>query len=139
MGNDTATAVRDLAEHAEKIKNDGPQRFPEAATPGDFVRQGDLYINLLPKMPADTEKVAVRLQLAEGETQGSRHCLDSDVGVTMYRLKEPTTYDGPILDLAEERTVTHPEHGDWVLPPGLYGITYQRTQDRDERERRVQD
>jgi hypothetical protein len=112
---------------AEAIRNDSTQRFPEAASVGDTWRQGDLYIEKLDRVPANAKhEKKPQAQLAPGTTQGSRHVLDSMHGVTMHRLASPTVLDGPILDLATERTITHPEHGDLVLPPGVYGVTYQR-------------
>lgn len=136
---ETPTAVRELATHGEKIKNDSPQRFPEAGSPGDFVRQGDVYITLLDRVPAKAKKIEPRPQLAPGNTQGSRHCLDKLTGIEMYELEQPSAYDGPVLSATEEVTVTHPEHGNWILPPGTYGITYQRTGESEDRARRVQD
>jgi hypothetical protein len=46
---------------------------------------------------------------------------------------------GPIFVLTETNTVTHPEHGDWILPPGSYRVTYQRTVARDNTVTRVLD
>ncbi len=133
-----AESLKRVKESAEKIDRSKSQRFPEAASPGDCFRQGDLYLTLLDGIPkgAVREKQPDR-QLAPGTTQGSRHCLDSLAGVKAYRLADPTPLDGPILDLAEERTVEHSEHGHVTLPPGVYGVTYQR-QFADEI-RRVQD
>lgn len=112
---------------AETIRNNEPQRFPEAASHGDTFRQGDLYIELLSAVPAGAiQEKKSSAQLAPGTTQGSRHILDSLKGVKMYRLGSPTVLDGPILDLSKERTITHPEHGHVVLPAGVYGVTYQR-------------
>jgi hypothetical protein len=126
----TLTAEKSLGlvqSSAEAIRNDQPQNFPAAASPGDTWRQGDLYIELLAEVPAGAVPIAKpSKQLAPGETQGSRHILDSLAGVTMYRLAEPTVLDGPIVVLEKTRTLTHPEHGDVVLPPGTYGVTYQR-------------
>lgn len=134
-------AIRDVRTQAEKIRSDRPQRFPEAASPGDYWRQGDIYITLLAAVPQTAEKVQAPAsrQLAPGDTQGSRHCLDSLDGADWHRLKQATEFDGPILALATERTVTHPEHGHVILPPGVYAITYQRNLDQEEREARVQD
>lgn len=126
------TAEKSLASvqaTAEQIKSGEAQRFPEAASPGDAWRQGDVYIEFLDRVPDGAVKLNKKqhgCQLAPGATQGSRHVLDSLVGVTMYRLPESTVLDGPVLVTSRERTVTHPEHGDVVLPPGTYGITYQR-------------
>ena len=124
----TATKVLERIQNDhENIKNDEPQRFPEAATVGDSVRQGDVYITLLESVPRGAKAIQKPLlQLAPGTTQGSRHCLDSLDGVTLYEIAEATVLDGPVLEATEEKTVTHPEHGDWILPPGCYSITYQR-------------
>ena len=126
----TLTAERSLhsiQSSAEKIRNDQTQRFSEAASISDVWRQGDVYIELLAGVPhGAVHENKPNLQLAPGTTQGSRHILDSLAGVTMYRLATPTVLDGPILDVATERTITHPEHGNIILPPGVYGITYQR-------------
>lgn len=133
-----AESLKRVQASAERIDRSKPQRFPEAGSPGDTFRQGDLYLTLLEKVPEGA--VPVRLpagQLAPGTTQGSRHCLDSLRGVRVYELASPTPLDGPILDLAEERTVEHPEHGHVQLPPGVYGVTYQRQ--FAEELRRVQD
>jgi hypothetical protein len=131
--------IQRISETAEEIRNDSEQLFPEAATPGDCWRQGDLYITLLSAIPGDVKKCKRRKQLVPGTTQGSRHCLDSLAGVTMYEIEKPGQLDGPVIDCKQERTITHPEHGNVVLPPGIYGIHYQRDLDAEERERRVLD
>jgi hypothetical protein len=114
-------------ETAEKIKNNAPQRFPEAASAGDVWRQGDIYIEKLDAVPKSFAKVKKPLlQLAPGTTQGSRHLLDSLSGVTVYEKSNATVLEGPALDCTQERTITHPEHGWVMLPPGVYGISYQR-------------
>lgn len=122
---------------AEKIKNDDTQRFPEAASDGDSWRQGDLYITFRDELPDNCQQCKVELQLAPGTTQGSRHVLDSSEGVKMYRAFVADALQGPVLVTDRERTVTHPEHGNVVLPPGCYEITYQRA--FAEELRRVQD
>ena len=132
-------ALQKISACADAIKNNETQRFPEAATPGDSWRQGDLYITLLAAIPAGAiREERPNPQLAEGTTQGSRHILDSLDGVTLYRLAAPGPFDGPILECRQERTITHPEHGDVVLPAGVYAISYQRV-DAEGRQRRVED
>jgi hypothetical protein len=189
--------LREAQEAVEKIKNDAPQQFPEAASIGDAVRQGDIYIQLIdtvtkaPMLYRQSEPT-FPMQLAEGNTKGSRHCLAHGNGVTVYspldaesdevavqiaaqfnikpsmpdwrsdlrnaewedRRQNPTTdgvhmhisdavallqFAGPIFTLTEPNTVTHPEHGDWLLPPGSYRITYQRTVTRENVVARVLD
>ena len=119
-------AYKKCKEVGEAIRNDATQRFPEAASPGDCWRQGDVYVTRLDSVPAKTAAVKLQLQLAPGTTKGSRHVLDSGEGVTAYCYKNSSVLQGPILDIAQERTITHPEHGDLCLPPGIYGITYAR-------------
>jgi hypothetical protein len=136
----TATIVNELIATGRKLAKRQVQRFPDAASIGDAVRQGDIYITLLDALPKGAKKLKTfNLQLAPGTTQGSRHILDSSVGVTAYTLANATEFDGPILKLKSERTIQHPEHGDYILPPRLYAISYQRTQDAMDRARRVQD
>ena len=124
---DTAIQVfEQVKSSAEAIKSSLPQRFPAAASAGDYWRQGDLYITLREACPDGCVSISAEKQLAPGTTMGSRHVLDSLAGVEVFRLAEPTALDGPILKLGEERTITHPEHGDVICPPGVYQITYQR-------------
>lgn len=195
---DNHGAVRQLREaqaQVEKIKNDDPQNFPEAASIGDAVRQGDVYIQLIDDVtsaPFLFKKAtpSYPMQLAPGNTKGSRHCLEHGRGVTAYEpcaggsaemfaalatqygieanapdlrqqlrtaewaaRKDGTNANkidsadafsllllaGPIFALTETNTVTHPEHGDWILPPGSYRVTYQRTVARDNTVTRVLD
>jgi hypothetical protein len=111
---------------AESICCDKPQRFSEGAGPGSSFRQGDLYITLLDGLPAKADQVEGEAQLAPGTTKGSRHVLDSLEGVTMYKIRDANVLQGPVFSCVTERTVEHPEHGNVILPPGTYGVTYQR-------------
>ena len=134
------TAMAEVTGAAETIRRSEVQRFPDAASPGDGLRQGDILVTLLAGKPAGLVKVDKPItQLAPGTTQGSRHCLDSLDGVTISRLERPGAYDGPVLELEKERTIEHPEHGHMVLPPGCYAVTFQRTVDSGQREARVLD
>lgn len=119
-------AFAKIKDRAESIKNDDAHRI-ETMSVGDSWRQGDLYITRVESVPKGAKKMAAaRLQLAPGDTQGSRHILDSDAGLTMFDAPNATALDGPIFQTTERRTVTHPEHGDVSLPPGCYAVTYQR-------------
>lgn len=115
-----------VAEQAEKIANDGEQVF-EFVDVGDGVRQGDVYLTRIAAVPAAASPVKKPgLQLAPGTTQGSRHCIRSLDGVTVFRLEQPGPLDGPIIEARQAFAVDHPEHGNVVLPPGVYATTYQR-------------
>jgi hypothetical protein len=175
----TVARLRAAAAAVEQIKNDAPQQFPEAASVGDAVRQGDIYIQKIddvsetPLLYTRTLQPVFPLQLAEGNTKGSRHCLAHGDGVTVYNPVESgsremfaqlaemrgistqgggttnkvtaqdaiamLSFAGPILRLTKANKIEHPEHGDWLLPPGTYRITYQRTVARDNTVIRVWD
>jgi hypothetical protein len=93
----TATVSKTLAdihEAVEKIKNDQMQHFPEAASLGDAVRQGDVYIQVIDEStltglagfysPVPAADLENHLQLAPGNTKGSRHILQSAEGLEMW-------------------------------------------------------
>jgi len=136
----TVTAKRafgELARHAERIKNDEPQTAG-SMSPGDMIAQGDIGLVVLDGVPANAVRIAKpETQLAPGTTQGSRHSLESLEGLTLYSLKNATPLDGPVIEAPGGCRVNHPEHGDWVLPPGTYAVVYQRAY--AEELRRVQD
>lgn len=126
-----------LKQHAETIRNDAEHRI-ETMSPGDCWAQGDIGIVCLKSLPVGSAKIVKpSAQLAPGTTQGSRHCLRRLRGVTLYRIAEPTPLDGPVIDAPKGCAIDHPEHGNVVLPPGIYAIVYQRAY-ADEL-RRVQD
>jgi hypothetical protein len=134
------TAEREIdaiQSHAEAIRNDGAHEVA-TASPGDTWAQGDVGIVCLAGLPAgcrlDPNPTA---QLAPGETQGSRHCLTDLAAVNLYRMGDATPLDGPVIEAPQGCTIAHPEHGDVTLPPGTYGVIYQRAY-ADEL-RRVQD
>lgn len=132
--------VSRIETHARKVAKRATQTFPAAAQPGDSVRQGDLYVTLLAAVPQGCQQQKDwSLQLAHGSTQGSRHILDSAQGMKCFSLPEASEFDGPVLQLTQTRELTHPEHGNWILPSGVYGISYQRTQDALDQQRRVAD
>lgn len=123
-----------VARHAERICNDDAHDLG-MMEPGDWWAQGDIRVDRLPDnwltkngVKANVERQAWPLiQLVPGTTQGSRHCLDSLEGVTVYRLRNATPLDGPLLEFSEPRSILHPEHGDVTnLPPGCYAIRFQR-------------
>jgi hypothetical protein len=115
-----------VAAQAESIANDAEQVF-EIVDVGDEIRQGDLYITRIKDVPTGaTKSKAQQAQLAPGTTQGSRHCLRSLDGVTLHTIDRAGPLDGPIIEAREGCAIDHPEHGNIVLPAGVYAITYQR-------------
>lgn len=130
-------AVQRITDHMERIVNDSPHCM-ENMEPCDEWRQGDVRIIRLPDdfdLDANCERMEeVPVQLAPGNTLGSRHCLDSTEGVTPYRFTEDNPLDGPVLQMATPRSLVHPEHGDCVgLPVGKYTFPGQRVKAEEER------
>jgi len=134
------TIVETVERTARKVCKRETQHFPEGASVGDGVRQGDVYITLLDRVPKGFVKQDTwDRQLAPGSTQGSRHILDAKAGVKYYRHPDANEFTGPVLMLSKTRELTHPEHGNWILPSRIFGISYQRTQDALDKQRRVAD
>lgn len=138
----TTTAVsvfQEIKQAVEDIKNDEHQ-IAGSLSVKDGIRQGDVYIVCLPEVPEDAKRMGqVQMQLAPGTTQGSRHILESAEGVTMYTWErfQDNPLSGPILECKQPVRITHPEHGDWTIPEGVWHCRYQRA--FAEELRRVQD
>lgn len=121
-----ARILKHLQKHAESIRNDDEHAIA-TMSPGDAWAQGDLLLVCLDRVPDGAVKLREpSAQLAPGTTQGSRHCLAALDGITMYRLRDTTPLDGPVIEAPGGCRVNHPEHGDVTLPPGVYGVVYQR-------------
>lgn len=119
--------IQEVQSTGEAIKNDEPQIFPAAANVGDNVRQGDIYIVKLEDdfNVSDLKRTEVK-QLAEGVSKGSRHIATGDVEIFERKGGNYTVLDGPVLKVNSKATVEHPEHGDWKLEKGFYGVNFQR-------------
>lgn len=138
---DTAAVVKAMRQfnmaRVEQLDRNKLQEFPEAASPGDYIRQGDLYIFKLDAIPANAERVAPQAQLAIGDTQGARHMLNGPT--EQYMLPNATEYEGRIVKVDTPVVLEHPEHGHWRLTTGLYSVVFQRNLDADERAVRAKD
>jgi len=144
---------RGRAPAAEQIVNDAP-RLLEVFEVGDVSHQGDLIIVRIPKLPASAKPRANR-QLAEGNTQGSRHMLargevfnaDPREVVRLIRAANKCDVDpqyiGPVFVSPGDPSasdLTHPEHGHQGFPAGsVCAVVFQRNLDSEEREARVAD
>ena len=105
---------------------------------GDVVRQGDIYLVCIDRLP-DSEKTKER-QLAQGNTQGSRHILEGDATIVNGHayLDRPQVLTGPAFHCNSEVEVRHVEHGNKILPEGTtWQVCYQLS--HSEHVRRVQD
>lgn len=137
----------------EAIVNDAP-KLHATFEPGDVSHQGDLIIVAIHKLPASA-KLRKNRQLADGDTQGSRHILehgdvyDCDRAEVVVAIKKANgvivneRYIGPVFVSPEsptENDLTHPEHGNQGFPDGtVCAVVVQRSLDAEEREQRVAD
>lgn len=150
----TAEVNQGLATDRESIINDAPRLF-ESFEVGDVSHQGDVIFVRIAKLPQQITQRANR-QLADGNTQGSRHILtpraklyDAVPAELSQMIREATganveqQYIGPVFVSPDEPTahdVTHPEHGHQGFPAGaVIACVFQRSLDAEERARRVMD
>lgn len=146
------TAIRSR-EKREVIINNEPKLHATFEI-GDVSHQGDIIIVRIASLPKSAKTRANR-QLAEGNTQGSRHIMtrgdvyDADAIEVVTLIKSATKCDvgleyiGPIFVSPADPTANdldHPEHGPQGFPAGsICAIVYQRNMDAEEREQRVRD
>ena len=134
--NNGQTAIDKITEHLEQIRHGMSIRFTEACAPPDSLRQGDLYLTIVDKVPEGyVLKKKPGVQLVPGTNVGSKHCLDSLQGVKVYLPQQwgPESLDGPCLVLTEEREVLHPIHGKVTIPAGFTILcTYQREWEKEQ-------
>jgi hypothetical protein len=137
-------ATLDLAfvnEEAERIDSAKTIRIePMMLDVGQFVPQGDVALFKLAELPGGAKRIKnPSRQIVEGTTQGSRHTWDSLDGVAVY--EPPTSWRSPLIGkiyvLAEERTLTHPEHGHHVYHEGFIGVARFQRQFAEELKRVV--
>jgi hypothetical protein len=115
-------------------------RIIAAMAAGEAVRQGDVYLKRLERVPPRAARMEPPdPQLAPGTTRGSRHVITPETFAhcVLYRLPRQTALDGPVIEAREPFELSHPEHGHFILPAGVYQVRYQRTY--AEELRRVQD
>ena len=141
------TAIEKITRRANRIANGNDKiqpgqaaRLSEAATVGDYARQGDLYLYVVESVPAGyIKQEKPSRQLVPGNTEGAKHCLDSLDGVELYlpAVWNEETLEGQCLKLSKERTVVHPTHGDVTIPAGFTILCgYQREYDAEQRRER---
>ena len=140
--------LTETATEHEAIRNDAPHTHDTWAV-GDVAHQGDVIFVHIGELPRSAKPRTDR-QLADGNTQGSRHICDSNVfdclaTDVIQAIKKATggvvvndRYLGPVFK--GPATVTHPEHGDHVFPGEcVNAVVIQRALDMEEREIRVAD
>lgn len=138
----------------ESIVNDAP-KFLATFKAGDVSHQGDLIVVGIASLPK-SRKHRPSQQLADGNTQGSRHVLrdgievyDCDPSEVAKLIKAATKcvigeqYIGPVFVSPKnptENDMSHPEHGNQGFAAGsVCAVVYQRNLDAEEREQRTRD
>jgi hypothetical protein len=149
---DTAkSAIFELEQNAEKMKNDSERVFGTEWSVGDCSAQGDVNLICIKKMPKSA-KIRHNRQLAEGNSMGSRHilikgeCYDADTAEVAALVKEAT---GGKLDIASNyigcvfkgpAVLEHPEHGNQVWEGNcINAVVFQRVLDAELKEQRARD
>lgn len=138
----------------ESIVNDDPREFGEADfSVGSVSHQGDLIFVRIKNLPKSSKPRDNR-QLADGNTQGSRHVLsvgrvfDCDVEQVIQEISAvckgvivESQYIGPVIQTVEGvADVVHPEHGDHFYRGDMtIACVYQRSLDSEQRAHRVRD
>lgn len=134
-------ALTRVQKAAEAIRNDETQTVG-TVSPGDVIRQGDLYLVALGSEFVLAGPTIDDRQLAPGTTQGSRHTINGPATIVrsdrasvvreINRLVNGAAVEselvGPVLRTDGPCcTLAHPEHGDFVLPAGeVFAVVYQR-------------
>lgn len=150
----TATTQVVVDTDHESIVNDAP-KFHDTFKAGDVSHQGDLIVVGIKSLPK-SRKTRPSQQLADGNTQGSRHILregievyDCDPSEVAKAIKQATKCDvssqyiGPVFvspDHPTENDMSHPEHGNQGFAAGsICAVVYQRNLDAEEQEQRTRD
>jgi len=122
----------------ESIDNGASHQMPEAFAPGDIYWQGDVGLLMLEQLPRGavlrSERWKSDLQLAEGNTKGSRHCIPIrfEPSVQVHQHGTNDILDGDVLVASKPFDLVHPEHGDHIgYPPGVYRVRYQQNAERE--------
>jgi hypothetical protein len=112
----------EMVRSLESFDRSKPERIGSPSV-GDNVRQGDLYLVCIDRLPIG--KPSNERQLVPGTTQGSRHTLRGDAtivtGTTFCNPSGeeiPEVLIGPAFVCNSDVTIEHPEHGDKILPQG---------------------
>lgn len=132
------TVLNELRAHADEcIDNGEPVHIPAAMSVGDGLPQGDIVLVKIQAIPpaAKMEKwpESGDLQLAPGDSRGSRHCIPAKYAgaVTVYSVNDGNPLSDVILEATGKFDLTHPEHADHLgYPTGVYRVHHQQTAQR---------
>jgi hypothetical protein len=138
--------VKQIFNKIAKVTPNVERRDNRGMSNGEVAHQGDVYLVKVDKKediygihkmltPCKIGTATANMQLAPGDTKGSRHILEGS-GVTVFAPpKGASPLEGPFIVATEEFSVTHPEHADHLFGEGNYICTYQRDYAQEEIER----
>lgn len=148
--------TKKVVKRPESIVNNAPRTFTEADfPPGTASRQGDIYLIRINALPKSAKSRAAR-QVAEGNTQGSRHivtvgdvynCNPEEVlgqissAAPKVRGTLQARYIGPVFTtVADMASLEHPEHGHQHWQGAMViACVVQRNLDAEDREQAARD
>jgi hypothetical protein len=118
--------IRGMSEIEETI-SDRPVLQEKTAVP-KLLRQGDVLLKLVPRLPRGSKKVGDNV-LARGETTGHSHRM---MGGEVYRTPSNQT----LVLVRDEASLVHEEHKQIEVPKGIYRVIQQREYDPRAEQRR---
>jgi hypothetical protein len=117
--------IKSIVEESLKLNHDTMRHITEMKI-GQVIRQGDVYVKKVKEIPSEYSIATMEMQIARGETKGSRHSLQDSYSLRIFKKFSPGPLDGPAFTSTEEILLTHPEHPDFKLPCGNYVSYYQQ-------------
>jgi hypothetical protein len=100
-----------------------------------MIRQGDVLLKKIDKIPDKTKLEKKNNILAYGEVTGHHHRFESPDVVTMVDPKTNTQY----VTLGRDSLLEHEEHENLMIPKGIYEVVIQREFDMAQGVRQVVD
>ncbi len=145
MNTETVFQIEDITRHGlENALQSDLYVVPQDLKAGQWVAQGDLNFIVVDRIPSNATLIKnPSLQLAPGNSKGSRHCLNTLENVDVYAIENGNALLGYWLSIKGETIVTHPEHKHQLWRPNTDGsatnviVTYQRQ--HAEELRRIED
>ena len=136
----TALEAHQQIEHFAQSAPTEMRNIPDGSMPpGKWIRQGDVYLMAIEKVPMECDEETANRQLAPGETRGSRHIIEGNVKLFVQSgrkaVRQQDVLVGPVIIAKERCTLTHPEHAHFSLPAGTYQSYYQMDARQAERTR----
>lgn len=115
-----------ITESCDKVNHDTTRDVTSLMDIGKIIRQGDVYVKRVDTIPEDFTMATMETQIAKGNTKGSRHILEDDGVIRIFKKSSPAPLEGPAFKSTKEITLTHPEHANFKLPAGCYISYYQQ-------------